>query len=234
MDTGDKRVVDDEYQFSEVSGAVPTSSVYSNMGRVKDKNLMRRNVLFGIGILLLILLVYKFINVFFQKKAMPELATSAVTETVTPAPAVVAPVVAEARQGMTEEQMQGVQQMHSDVIELQKNVAQVQGHLGDMDKVSQQMLAQLAYQQRLLFTLTQATIKKPKTVKKLLEPPKQKYFIKAIIPGRAWLFNEKGDFLTVVRGSTIPRYGQANVIDAEQGIITTTSGEVIAFSSADE
>ncbi len=63
--------------------------------------------------------------------------------------------------------------------------------------------------------------------------PKESYYIKAVIPGRAWLIAANGSTLTVSEGTNIKGYGMVKLIDSTQGRILTSSGRVIRFSQQD-
>ena len=60
-----------------------------------------------------------------------------------------------------------------------------------------------------------------------------KYFIQAVIPGRAWLIATNGSTLTVSEGTLIAGYGMVKLIDPNQGRVLTSSGQVIRFSQQD-
>jgi len=55
------------------------------------------------------------------------------------------------------------------------------------------------------------------------------YYIQAIIPGRAWLKNEDGQTITVTYGDAIAGLGKVNKIDAENGVVITSSGAKIMY-----
>jgi intracellular multiplication protein IcmG len=60
-----------------------------------------------------------------------------------------------------------------------------------------------------------------------------KYYIQAVIPGRAWLMAMNGATLTVREGTLVPGYGMVKLIDPNQGRVLTSSGQVIKFSQND-
>lgn len=60
-----------------------------------------------------------------------------------------------------------------------------------------------------------------------------KYYIQAVIPGRAWLVAENGTTLTVRVGSILGGYGVIRAIDPNTGRVATSSGRVITFSQLD-
>lgn len=67
----------------------------------------------------------------------------------------------------------------------------------------------------------------------VIHPQFIKYFVKAVIPGRAWLIAENGSTLTVRTGSVIPGYGVVTMVDVSQGRVLTNSGKVITFGQND-
>lgn len=60
-----------------------------------------------------------------------------------------------------------------------------------------------------------------------------KYYIQAVIPGRAWLIASNGATLTVREGTLVAGYGMVKLIDPNQGRVMTSSGQVIKFSQED-
>ncbi|NBX84530.1 MAG: hypothetical protein EBQ95_02845 [Gammaproteobacteria bacterium] len=74
---------------------------------------------------------------------------------------------------------------------------------------------------------------KPEVAKKMYEPPKMEYFVQAIIPGRAWIVNEKGQAMTVRVGSEIPGYGTVKEIDPPEGRVVMSSSKVFRFKHDD-
>jgi|SRR3989339_936689 len=62
----------------------------------------------------------------------------------------------------------------------------------------------------------------------------QTYYIKAIVPGRAWLTNPDNDQVTSVRvGDKLPTYGIIENIDADNGFIMTSSKRPIRYGNND-
>lgn len=50
------------------------------------------------------------------------------------------------------------------------------------------------------------------------------YTVHAIIPGRAWLRSDSGQIITVTEGDKVGDYGSVAVIDANNGLVRTSSG----------
>jgi len=59
------------------------------------------------------------------------------------------------------------------------------------------------------------------------------YYVKAIVPGRAWLGNESGKTTTISEGDRVPGYGIIELIDPKHGFIVTSSGEVMRYHPND-
>ncbi len=59
------------------------------------------------------------------------------------------------------------------------------------------------------------------------------FHIKAIVPGRAWVFNNLGQAETISVGDSLPQYGQINAINANTGVVTTSSGKLIEYGVDD-
>jgi intracellular multiplication protein IcmG len=59
------------------------------------------------------------------------------------------------------------------------------------------------------------------------------YYVKAMVPGRAWLVAQHGRTLTVSIGDNLPGYGVVSVIDPQQGTLTTSAGAIIGYSPND-
>lgn len=63
---------------------------------------------------------------------------------------------------------------------------------------------------------------------KKLAPP-MKYYIRALVEGRAWLQTDDGGEATVSVGQSLKDYGTILAIYVNQGLVTTSSGRVISF-----
>jgi len=84
--------------------------------------------------------------------------------------------------------------------------------------------------QNLSEELKKATAVKEK-VKKLPPAPEVVYYLRAVLPNRAWITGSDGDSNSVVVGSKVQDYGTVQAIDAEEGKVLTSSGKVIAYNS---
>lgn len=73
---------------------------------------------------------------------------------------------------------------------------------------------------------------KPKAVKAKKIVPIV-YNIKAIVPGRAWVMGSDGSAQSVSVGDSLPQYGRISAINADSGVVMTSSGKVIEYGSGD-
>ena len=62
----------------------------------------------------------------------------------------------------------------------------------------------------------------------------KRYYVQAVIPGRAWLKGADGSALTITVGSTIPGYGKVRSIDPYSGIVSISSGIKLYYAVNNE
>jgi len=56
----------------------------------------------------------------------------------------------------------------------------------------------------------------------------QKMTLRAVVPGRAWLVNGKGQTITISDGSELPYYGKVLKIDSKSNTVTMSTGYVFS------
>lgn len=119
---------------------------------------------------------------------------------------------------------------------LNANFRTLTENINNLTQQVEKLSATVEQQSHLIATMRhKEQIRAQKKVKKVAVLPQTylKYNIQAVIPGRAWIVAENGSTLTVRQGSVIAGYGTVNRIDAIQGRISTSSGQVITFSQSD-
>lgn len=109
---------------------------------------------------------------------------------------------------------------------LQKLVEDLQSKQNANSILIQEILTQL--KTRPVMTKPEMVAHKPK-----YEMPHIDYFVQAVIPGRAWLVNEKGQAITVRVGSEVPGYGMVKDIDAPEGRVVMSTSKVFRFKHDD-
>jgi intracellular multiplication protein IcmG len=160
---------------------------------------------------------------------------------VTPPPASApAPVV----QAVTDPQViDQLTSLRQDAVNSNGVVRQLQGQVQDLtNTLNQSRASQQQLNQSLMVLMGQVqqltaevkVLSQPKPVK-AAPPPKEKpvpvitFQIRAVVPGRAWIVGSDGQSQSVAVGDTVPQYGNVVSIDADAGVVITSSGKTIKF-----
>lgn len=121
--------------------------------------------------------------------------------------------------------------------QLKDQVAQLKASLHASTSAQMQMnqsLNSLVDEVKVLDQKVAKATKKPKKhVKKAPPPPPIVYHIKAIISGRAWLVDNHDNSVTVSVGAKVQQYGTVKAINAQKGLVLTSSGKVIGYGAND-
>lgn len=228
--------------------------------------LIIRNAVIGVGGVVLLVFLVKFIGSLFssktttaktemlpmtqptkpiQQQSIPTEATF--IETVKPAPITSAPP---SITPSSPEMNQKLSNLETNQANIQSEVNSVSGQVStintnvnnlltkmtDLDKVISVLTTKINEQSDEIEKLT-LRVQTRTVVRQMSIPNKRviylRYWLQAVIPGRAWLINENGTTLTVREGSVVPGYGVVKLIDPSQGRVITSSGRIIRFSEAD-
>ncbi len=237
-----------------------SGSASSNKAANILEHLKRKNIVIAIGVIIGIFCIYKIMDVLFTPGAprhkivapvqtqMPKPIQSENTSiSSAPMPAatnVVAAMPSNQEQIATAsvanrlntlEQQANTEQ--SNLERLSTQVNDLQTSLNNMDSklssltTSLQAVAAEVVKQEAVQAAKQAAKKKANSVAQAA--PKAVYYIKAMVPGRAWLSTQNGGTITVSLGNNLPGYGTVEVIDPSQGTLITSSGAIIGYSSGD-
>lgn len=132
---------------------------------------------------------------------------------------------------------QDVDQLKTKVSQLSSSLSSVQ----QSQRATNQTMQQLSQQMQQLSTQLTAL---SKTQQAMLHPkdengvPKAKpitYHLKAVESGRAWIIGSDNQSKSVIVGNTIDKnYGKVVSIDADQGLVYTSSKQVIQFGPNDQ
>ena len=263
----------DEYQFNDMDPISPNagydeagsvaglnSSEEMMPGAVGERNI-KKSVLIGVAAVILILVVYKFIELKFLNKSIP-IEPVTPTVVVPPAPPPPAPPVAEQAQiqikpimpvpvvssaGTEMKINQTLSTMEVSQESLRSDVTSVNNQLGAISNNLNLMMTKMTELNGVIASLSakvdsQATVIQQLTVPKAqhkvhsvthYRDQRPKFYLQAVIPGRAWLIATNGATLTVREGTPVAGYGIVKLIDPNQGRVTTSSGQVIQFSQED-
>lgn len=226
------------------------------------ENNIRRNALIGIAAFIFMLVVYKFIAAGFSTKSIPvqpavatPVAPSPIQVAPPSAPAQLAPIPIQpvmpapeaSAPGMEVKINQTLSTMEVNQQGLRADVTSVNNQLGGVTNSLNLMMTKITELNGIITNLTakvegQAIIIERLAIRKEHKithyahhstQPRSKFYIQAVIPGRAWLIATNGATLTVREGTPIVGYGIVKLIDPSQGKVMTSSGQVIRFSQDD-
>lgn len=215
---------------------------------------VKRNALIAVASLLLLFLLYRLISSYFG--ADEEISSKPVTPTpqvITPAPrpqpiiqAPVtaspppAPVTSQIEQRLTglETSQQNLQanvsSINNQLNTLNTTIADLSAKIADLNQVVENLATKMVEQSSHIERIVaRAKPSKPPKMVRRVEIPVIKYYVQAVIPGRAWLIGSNGTTLTVREGTLISGYGTVKLIDSIQGRVLTSSGKTIRFSQQD-
>lgn len=262
---------DDEYHFSEEEGnsaifdeetlePAKSSGLWEKLSKFQGllgENL-RRNVLIGIGALIILLILYKFLgSLFYSKKTNTVQNTKpAVTKQVVQAQPVVQPTPTYTQPAQLTQPVQqttdpnvtrklsslqkGTEKTQDEIANINDNVYTLKGSISklanqmSMLNTNIAMLTQEVKQQQEQIAKLKEKKKRPGYIKQgKIWVPVPQWYIQALIPGRAWLISTRGKTLTVRVGSKIPGYGTVKAIEPHKGLVMLKSGKQIEFKASD-
>lgn len=225
----------DEYHFTEN----PEAEVFSEQALTDSSKqsifnrINRKTILIIIGVIVIALSLYKLISVFLadnKTSAEPTVPTQ-VQPVATPIPTTpttnnqLASLQSNVNQNSAQVSalQNQVTTLANSVSTLQSSVATMNDQLQALTSTLQQVQAQLATAQaKPVYTAPQAPI-----VKKVIV--RIKYYIQAIIPGRAWLVRPDGSTITIAVGDRLAGYGSITSINPTRGLVITSSGIIIRY-----
>jgi intracellular multiplication protein IcmG len=252
----------DEYKFIELDGPndellddnESLSSSFAKEGNSSSKDI-KRNALIVLGLVILVMLIYKLIGYYVTKEKAVEVVKTP-TQVQQPIQIQPSPVEAPltlpvqpaytgsdnseltrkvARMEISQENVRSeVGNVSQQVGVMSSNVNSLNQQVTNLTHALSNLSNQLAKQTEELNHL-RATHYKKRVIKKnvKLMEPRLGYSIQAVIPGRAWLIASNGSTITVREGTKIDGYGVVKLIDSLDGRILTSSGQVIRFSQDD-
>lgn len=238
---------EDEYNFgeSDTSGAYGGGSSKQIIG--PGSTTTRRYVLLGIGLIVVVLAVYKLLGVFFTSKTVKKLTPTptAVVQPIKQIPVTTTPTPPAQSSSTLNQKLQQLEahsadsktalgELNTSLQSLQNSISGLNSRITDMNYTLSNLAQEVEKQKSQLEALKTPKKAPKKRVYRRSKPVKRVvYYVKAIIPGRAWLRAANGATLTVSEGSQIPGYGRVKIIDPHRGMISTSSGRSIKFQSSD-
>ncbi len=245
----------------DVSQEKSAEKLQAKAGFAANK-IMWRNALIVISILVLIIIVYPFIKSLFSTDKKQSVMTSVTNVSTlqqnpipTPIqPTSVSPVIMQAPVSSSSEDKlsQKLTSLELNQRNMRSDIASTNNQLDSVNKSIDDMMKKITELNQVISQFTskaeeharelerlrnlEVAWKKahmPRVIVNHVTPIHLKYYIQAAIPGRAWLIASNGATLTVREGTPIAGLGIVKLIDARQGRVLTSSGQVIRFSQED-
>lgn len=219
---------------------------------------VKRNAIIAVAAFILLFILYSFISRFFRgeeeitprPQAEPQVLTPAPvrpqpapTPAPTPAPR---PAPTPALGARVEQRLTSLETSHGNLqadvssvsnqlTALNTTVGELSAKIADLNQVVTDLTTKMAEQSTQIERLVVRAKKpaKPAKIVRKVEAPVIRYYVQAVIPGRAWLIGSNGTTLTVREGTPIPGYGIVKLIDSIQGRVLTSQGKIIHFSQQD-
>lgn len=243
--------MEDEYHFSEAE-SIPTFTETAPKKNILA-DIKRKHFIIAFVAIVLILGVYKLVNVIFtsnNSQANKSQQVSSVinkqqqVEQVANAKQVVTPVmpmqqtqefhqqvstlINERLSSIESQNQANLDKLSSQINELQNTVTNLDERLNKLSNIAQDLITQ---QQQI--AAQKMAVKQKTLIKKQVVIPKPIYYVRAVVPGRAWLETQHGKTITVSLGDNLPGYGVITAIDTNQGTLTTSLGAIIGYSPDD-
>ncbi len=244
----DKKITisDDEFHFTEAEEV--KSNLYNvpaedSSGKTPVK-INRRKILIAIGIIIVALSFYKLIDIFLDSssKKPPETTT-------TPVPTVTAtePVIPVESQPSTtppsdlKNQLSQMQQndatttqqmsaVSDQLYSINNSMTNLTNQLSDLNQQLQALASQVQSQQMTINDLKFKPKSKAMVVHKFFPPPPPRWYIQAMVPGRAWLVQANGlTTTTVSKGDRLAGYGRVTWISVVNGLVKTSTGAILRY-----
>jgi intracellular multiplication protein IcmG len=213
-----------------------------------NKGNMKRNALIAIGALILLIILYELLSAIFSSKKPPTTTVPSIAsqpaivqpKPISPPINQVAPVDPQINQKLSVLET-AQQSMRADVSTvnnqlggLNQSINALNTKITELSGIIVSLNAKVDEQAREIeqLTIRRVEAKRPRPIVRKA-PHYPKYYLQAVIPGRAWLIATNGATLTVREGTIIAGYGVVKLIDPNQGRVLTSSGQVIRFSQED-
>lgn len=253
----------DEYQFAdldtiepnEAGEGEPSAETRSEELSKKDERKyfepqnLKRNAAIAVGGLIFIIILYKWLSAspIPQKIVEPDITPVKVVkpmESIAPAstPEKMPPMIDNNVSQKISALELGEQNMRTDISTINEQLASMTNNLNAMNtKLAElsgmvtNLSSKLDQQIKVIEqkAVVQRQMKRTYYPSHHVRAPYNKYYLQAVIPGRAWLMATSGATLTVREGTNIPGYGMVKLIDPSQGRVLTSSGQTIKFSQND-
>jgi intracellular multiplication protein IcmG len=222
-----------EFHFSdtEESNTFTSSSNAVQSGRGVAGINKRKLILLAVGSIVIVLVIFKILGgLFSQPSSKPAAQESKIAQKQPVIQPAFAPL-----ELVNDQYIEQLEHIQEKMTQLESNLSDVHRQLAAANQtiqtLSQQLQQQVAAQAgKPVVPEKKSKVSAPKATP-VVELPA--YYIQAMVPGRAWLVNQKGTATTVGIGDELPGYGIINAIDVNQGLVITTQGKLISYHQDD-
>jgi intracellular multiplication protein IcmG len=222
-----------EPEFAENHAEPLTAAEDSAPGRLAEIWEKHKRTIIIVGVVVVVAVT------FATMRALHSPADTIAPPALAPVTAPAAPMMQPVIDPQVTDQLNGLRQES-----INNNVAvrQLQGQVVQLtNSLSQSRAAQQQLNQSLMVLVGQVqqltaevkTLAHPKPAAAPAAPKKLEpvitYQLRAVVPGRAWIVDSDGESHSVAVGDTVRQYGNVQSIDADTGVVITTSGKTIKF-----
>jgi intracellular multiplication protein IcmG len=203
-----------------------------------------RRIISIIGVIIAIIIVYlvlMYLNSKRKELAQPTAAVESGTAAIPVAALPVTttpPIQAEAPMGPPPSEQAAIQRSvelsqasQQSIADLQNQIQQLQTQIGQVTSSVSTLTNQMQVIANEIRAVSVGRTLKGRGIS--LNVSGKAYTLRALIPGRAWLQAKDGSATTVAIGDRLPGYGIIQMINTDQGIVTTSSGAIIQYGPRD-
>lgn len=218
---GAKNAPDSEQPAARGMHRFPIKEWLTRFSHFKNK----RMILIIVAVIVLLIIVH-LMNAFKKSNLPPISSQPAQTTATTPVSSSPALSASDEMASMGSRTQTEIQNLKSQLSDMQNSLSAVQ----TQNQQLQQALSALTEQLQTLSTeVNQALMKRRPGVRAKL----MVYHLRAVVPDRAWIASNNGQSFSVTIGNHVRDYGTVQAIDAQNGIIKTSSGRVIKYGAND-
>ena len=245
-------ITPDNLDEGEIVGADTAAPQAENAVPKMDNNVKRNAIIVALGFMLFIILYEIVSSIYSGPKPKDDLPVPVMKTPEVPVAQPIQPimpVVEQPKASLDSEVNQKLSSLETMQNTMRSDLDSANNQLNTMSQNLNTAISKMSELNNLISTLSakvdqqsreleQMTTRREQ-VKKMHHAAKKtshshlKYYIQAVIPGRAWLIATNGSTLTVSEGTLIPGYGMVKLIDQNQGRVLTSSGQIIRFSQQD-
>jgi intracellular multiplication protein IcmG len=229
---------EEEFQFTEIEEPELFEPVKepSTWYQYYLEALNRRNLIIAVGIIIVALAMYKLWGVFTSRKPTPPQPVPIRSAVLVPPTTLTTQSADLLRiQEQMSAEKEKVNGLEININTLTNNMTGMQQSLDSIKTQLNDLMSMFKTQQAEIQALKpKAKLKQgavdfcgPIIVKRKIE--RLRYYVKAIVPGRAWLVAPNGLTVTVAEGDRLPGYGKIVSISAVHSTVTTSSGTIIRY-----